>query len=124
MYNAIIERENYLQRLAVWIDKPIVKVITGQRRVGKSMFIFQIVKRHALIASDYAVKLINLLKPNAKVNYVVGNSSFYGHFVETQEIIAEIMRQIGYKEISIHAIRRRNTKKGLLEYNVRACWSK
>jgi DNA modification methylase len=62
------------------------------------------------------------LKNNAKVNYIVGNSSFYGHFVETQDIIAESMRQIGYKKIRINTIRRRNTKKGLLEYNVKAIW--
>jgi DNA modification methylase len=71
---------------------------------------------------SHLLNMINLLKPNAKVNYIVGNSSFYGHFVETQEIIAESMRQIGYKNISTNAIRRRNTKKGLLEYNVKASW--
>ena len=61
-----------------------------------------------------------LLKPDARVNYIVGNSSFYGHFVETQDIIAECMKQIGYMNVSVHAIRRRNTKKGLVEYNVKA----
>ena len=35
MQNVVLEREGYLQQLAVWIDKPIIKVITGQRRVGK-----------------------------------------------------------------------------------------
>jgi predicted AAA+ superfamily ATPase len=44
MENLILERENYLQRLAVWIDKPVIKVIVGQRRVGKSMFMFQIME--------------------------------------------------------------------------------
>jgi predicted AAA+ superfamily ATPase len=43
MTDTILERENYLERLSVWIDKPIIKVITGQRRTGKSMFIFQII---------------------------------------------------------------------------------
>jgi DNA modification methylase len=71
---------------------------------------------------SHLLNMINLLKPKAKVNYIVGNSSFYGHFVETQEIIAESMRQIGYKKISINTIRRRNSKKGLLEYNVKANW--
>ena len=42
MENLILEREDYLQRLAAWIDKPVIKVITGQRRVGKSMFLFQV----------------------------------------------------------------------------------
>ena len=41
----MLDRENYLQRLAVWIDKPVIKVIIGQRRVGKSMFMLQIIDR-------------------------------------------------------------------------------
>jgi DNA modification methylase len=69
---------------------------------------------------SHLISMLPLLKPNAKVNYIVGNSSFYGHFVETQELIAECMRQIGYDKISIHTVRRRNSKKGLLEYNVKA----
>jgi len=71
---------------------------------------------------SHLLHLSSLLKPNAKVNYIVGNSSFYGHFVETQEIIAESMKQIGYEKICINAIRKRNTKKGLLEYNVKAIY--
>jgi len=43
MENLILERENYLQRLSVWIDKPLIKVIIGQRRVGKSMFLCQVI---------------------------------------------------------------------------------
>ena len=42
MDNRILEREDYVQNLAAWVDKPVIKVITGQRRVGKSMFIAQI----------------------------------------------------------------------------------
>jgi DNA modification methylase len=68
-------------------------------------------------------KLSKLLKPDAKLNYIVGNSSFYGHFVHTQEIIAEIMKHNGYKKIKINTIRRRNTKKGLLEYLIKATWN-
>ncbi|MCL2168386.1 MAG: ATP-binding protein [Lentimicrobiaceae bacterium] len=44
MENLILKREDYLERLAVWIDKPVIKVITGQRRVGKSMFMLQVME--------------------------------------------------------------------------------
>ncbi|MCL2598253.1 MAG: site-specific DNA-methyltransferase [Paludibacter sp.] len=62
------------------------------------------------------------LKYNAKINYIVGNSSFYGNFVDTEKILSESMNKIGYKRIQIQNIRRRNTKKGLYEFNVRAVW--
>ena len=68
--------------------------------------------------------LKGLLKPNAKLNYIVGNSSFYGHFVNTEKILAETFLQHGYEDINIKIIRRRNTKKGLLEFNVTATWKK
>ena len=64
----------------------------------------------------------SILKPNALLNYIVGNSSFYGHFVNTEKILAETMSKIGYKDVKISAIRKRNTKKGLFEFNVKAKW--
>jgi predicted nucleotidyltransferase len=66
--------------------------------------------------------ICKLLKPNAKLNYIVGNSSFYGHFVNTEKILAESMLKIGYENITINTIRKRNTKKGLIEFNVKANW--
>jgi len=65
-----------------------------------------------------------LLKPNAKLNYIVGNSSFYGHFVRTEKILVEILSQLSYSNIGIETIRKRNTKRGLLEFNVTASWEK
>ncbi|MBU1677540.1 MAG: ATP-binding protein [Bacteroidetes bacterium] len=40
----IIQRETYLSRIEPFINKPIAKVFTGQRRVGKSFMLFQIMK--------------------------------------------------------------------------------
>jgi len=68
--------------------------------------------------------LKNLLKPNASLNYIVGNSSFYGHFVDTELIIAETLKQLDYENIHVKKIRRRNTKKGLYEFNVTASFNK
>lgn len=39
----IILREKYLKQLSGYIDKPVIKVITGMRRVGKSYFVKQII---------------------------------------------------------------------------------
>ena len=40
--NLIINREKYLERIRPYYDKQLIKVITGQRRVGKSYFLKQI----------------------------------------------------------------------------------
>jgi uncharacterized protein len=37
----ILTRERYINALLPFVDQPIIKVITGQRRVGKSYLLFQ-----------------------------------------------------------------------------------
>ena len=35
----IIERKEYLEKLIAWKDKQLIKIVTGVRRCGKSMFL-------------------------------------------------------------------------------------
>lgn len=39
----ILIRQHYLEKVAAFMDQPIIKVITGQRRVGKSYLLFQMI---------------------------------------------------------------------------------
>src|SRR5450759_1409821 len=41
----IIERKTYTSRVEPFIRKPVIKVFTGQRRVGKSYMLFQLIQR-------------------------------------------------------------------------------
>jgi predicted AAA+ superfamily ATPase len=78
MENLILEREDYLQRLAVWIDKPVIKVITGQRRVGKSMFLFQIMNH------------IRSANPEANCIYINTENEEYQHIRNYENLQKEI----------------------------------
>jgi len=40
-----IRRQNYLKKISPYINKDLIKVIVGQRRVGKSYFLFQIMDK-------------------------------------------------------------------------------
>ncbi len=40
----IIERNEYISRVKPFMEKPLAKVFTGQRRVGKSFMLFQIIR--------------------------------------------------------------------------------
>ena len=40
-----IRRQNYLEKISPYINKDLIKVIVGQRRVGKSYFLFQIMDK-------------------------------------------------------------------------------
>ena len=78
MKNLILERENYLQRIAVWIDKPVIKVIIGQRRVGKSMFILQIMEH------------IRQTNPEANCIYINTENEEYQHIRNYENLQKEI----------------------------------
>ena len=68
-------------------------------------------------------KLRYKLKTGAKIVYILGNSSFYGNFVETDSYIKDILNNLGYSEVNSEIIRKRNCNKGLFEYNITARWT-
>jgi hypothetical protein len=66
--------------------------------------------------------LVPSLAPNAKLHYIVGNSTFYGTLLSVELIYAEMLRTLGFSRIQCRAIRKRNSKKELIEFDVTARW--
>ena len=66
--------------------------------------------------------LTAVLAPDAEVHYVVGNSTFYGVLLSVEEIFAAMLRSLGFEEVSCFPIRKRNSKKELIEFDVTARW--
>ena len=62
--------------------------------------------------------MLPLLRGGATVHYIVGNSIFYGHMVPAQEYLAQQMAAVGLCDVRIVPIRKRNSKKGLVEFHV------
>ncbi len=62
--------------------------------------------------------MIVLLRPGATAHYIVGNSIFYGHEVRAQELLAGQMAAAGLRDVRIVPLRKRNSKQGLLEFQV------
>jgi hypothetical protein len=62
--------------------------------------------------------ILPLLRRGATVHYIVGNSIFYGHMVSAEEFLAQQMAAVGLCDVRIVPIRKRNSKKGLLEFHV------
>ena len=61
-----------------------------------------------------------LLAAGATVHYIIGNSLFYGHMVAAERYLAEQMSALGLEQVAVMPIRRRNSKKGLVEFRVSA----
>lgn len=51
-------------------------------------------------------------------HYVVGNSSFYGHLVPAEALYCEQLVRAGFRRAEARAIRKRNSKRELVEYHV------
>lgn len=62
--------------------------------------------------------LRRVMRPKGRVHYIVGNSTFYGVVLNTQEVYADIMRETGFENVEVKPIRKRNSKKDLFEYAV------
>ena len=60
------------------------------------------------------------LNENADIRYVIGNSTFYGIHVPTQELYMESLRFRGFADVNLRALRKRNSKRELFEYCVSA----
>lgn len=58
------------------------------------------------------------LKHGGSVCYIVGNSTFYKHEVPAQEWYAVMLRELGYQDVKVEVIRKRNSNKALFEYEV------
>lgn len=66
--------------------------------------------------------LIPVLSPGAELHYIVGNSTFYGTLVPTEKLYAGMLQMLGFHGIECKAIRKRNSKKELVEFDVTAFW--
>lgn len=66
--------------------------------------------------------LAGVLNKGARVHYIIGNSTFYGTLVSVEDIYADMMEKVGFADIDIKPIRKRNSKKELVEFDVSATW--
>jgi len=67
-------------------------------------------------------ELPKLLAAGAEVHYIVGNSTFYGTLVPTEQLYAEMLSALGFSHIECRPLRKRNSNKALVEFDVVARW--
>ena len=66
--------------------------------------------------------LAGVLSDGASIHYIVGNSTFYGVLVSVERVYAEMLSELGFHHVECVPIRKRNSKKALIEFDVRARW--
>ncbi|NKQ35160.1 MAG: DNA methyltransferase [Chloroflexi bacterium] len=63
------------------------------------------------------------LASGANLHYIVGNSTFYGIRVNTEQLLGDSLSQLGYSDIACRVVRKRNSKKELYEFCLSAKWN-
>lgn len=66
--------------------------------------------------------LCGKVSPGGQVHYIVGNSTFYGVLLAVEQVYAEMMLSLGFRDVTCRAIRKRNSKKELVEFDVTGTW--
>ena len=79
----IINRPIYTERVAPFIGKNLIKVLTGQRRVGKSCLLQQL--------CDH----IRQSRPEAKILFINKELSSFAHIRTSQDLLAEANKAFG-----------------------------
>lgn len=79
------------------------------------------VHKYFLDISLHLESLYKALEPDARVFYIVGNSKFYDTLVPVESIYANILENTGFTDAKVEVLRKRNSKKELMEFIVSAC---
>lgn len=67
-------------------------------------------------------RLRPLLVKGATLDYIIGNSSFYGNLVNADKLMEESLRILGFDNVCSEIIRKRNSNKHLYEFCTSATW--
>ncbi|MCE5345931.1 MAG: ATP-binding protein [Bacteroidales bacterium] len=83
----IIERKVYTARVEPFIRIPVIKVFTGQRRVGKSYMLFQIIKK--ILNEDADANIIYINNEDIRFDFITTSSDLV-KYVEEKSAIGKI----------------------------------
>ena len=72
---------------------------------------------------EHVNSLLAVVGKGTELHYIVGNSTFYGVLLPVERIYAAMLEEAGFEDVRCRAIRKRNSKKELFEFDVSARWS-
>ncbi|QLE54915.1 DNA methyltransferase [Nostoc sp. TCL26-01] len=111
-----MQEENLPQEVFSVVDK--IKCSDGKNAQLLSIYVLKYFHDMHLHLSS----LRSILHNDAELNYIVGNSTFFGNMVDTASLMIASMHILGYSDINLEIIRKRNCNKALYEYCISAKW--
>ena len=102
------------------LEKTLAKIANPSNANGPLLATY--VRKYCVDMGAHFREMRAILAPGAKLHYIVGNSTFYGELLSVEKIYAHMMQELGFENVHIRAIRKRNSKKELIEFDVSAMW--
>jgi hypothetical protein len=62
--------------------------------------------------------MYDIINPGGSVHYIVGNSIFYNIPLPVKRLYKDMLETLGFTDVQIRTIRKRNSKKALFEFDV------
>ncbi len=91
----IKRRDHYIQQISPFIRKPIIKTLTGQRRVGKSYLLFQVMEHIRL--EDNSANIIYINKEDLEFDFIKSENDLNSYVLS--QINSECLNYIFIDEI-------------------------
>ncbi|MCS7062562.1 MAG: site-specific DNA-methyltransferase [Methylacidiphilales bacterium] len=104
----------------------LLSVLENIKRVQakSSLIVYKYIEKYFHDIWLHFSSIQNILLPSAELYYIIGNSFFYGFEVPTHIIYSEMLKKLGFVNIEIRMIRKRNSNVNLFEFLLTAKWCK
>jgi len=102
------------------LDAPLSKIAHDKNKNG--VLLAKYVAKYFSDIWEHVNSLVSLVQKGSELHYIVGNSTFYGVLLSVERIYAAMLEEVGFENVNCSAIRKRNSKKELFEFNVSARW--
>ena len=99
-----------------YLPRIVKKIRTGHPKNGELMA--QYVHKYFDDMFLHFQAAAKIVRRGGSAHYIVGNSTFYGHIVPAERLYCDQLVKAGFKRAEFRAIRKRNSKKELVEYHV------
>ncbi len=102
------------------LNQPLDRIAQDQNKNG--IILAKYVSRYFNDIWEHVNSLAPIVRKGSELHYIVGNSTFYGVLLPVEQLYAAMLRDVGFEDVRCCAIRKRNSKKELFEYDVSARW--
>jgi D12 class N6 adenine-specific DNA methyltransferase len=96
---------------------PILEKIRGSHPKNGELMA-QYVQKYFDDMFQHFLSVAPLISSGGTTHYIIGNSTFYDHLVPADKIYEDQLNKAGFKNAVAKAIRKRNSKKELVEYHI------